>query len=269
MEDLFLDLALLLGVGCLAGFLGGLLGIGGGIIMIPALFSLFEAWGVPLDQRVHIAVASSLVVIVIINSSSVRAHHKRKSVDWFLFKRWWLVIVGGSVLGAHFAQYLDGVMLIYIFSVFAVFLAVKMMLPLDHIQLGSDIPKGLTGYFFPFCVGFVSAVMGIGGGSLHVPYMTMYGVKIQRAVGTAALLGLVIAISGGASFLFSTPPGGSGLSYRVGYVHLPSVLALSVASFFLAPLGASLAHHLSKRILSLVFGVFLTIATARLLYGVL
>ena len=263
------DLLILLGAGAVAGFLGGLLGIGGGIIMIPALFSLLELWGIGLENRMHIAVATSLLVIVGTSISSARAHHKRGSVDWAIVKSWVVVILLGSLLGSFTAQALDSTVLIFAFVFMGVLMAIKMILPLDDKRLGDHLPSGFGGIVYPGISGWASAILGIGGGIFNVPYMTLYGVPIQRAVGTAAFCGLISSLGGGAGFLLSSPENPVDLWGLVGYVHLPSVLGLVSASVIAAPFGAAAAHAVSKRTLSVLFGIFIVIAITRLLFGVL
>ena len=260
-----IDFVYLAAAGGVAGLLGGLLGIGGGIVMIPTLFSLFELWGVPFEQRMHCAVATSLVVIVATNISTVWAHHRRGSVDWSIALYWTPFLLAGSIVGSLTAQSLGGHMLVYAFVCLILVLAIKMILPLGDTRLGTSLPKGLIGAVPPFTFAWVSAILGIGGGSLNVPYMTLYGIVIQRAVATAALGGLFISLAGGATFLISTPTSLIPLSRMVGYVHLPSVLGLAITSVLAAPLGARLAHHMSKRQLTVTFGVFLIVAAVRLL----
>jgi len=266
--DFIPDIITLLACGIVAGFLAGLLGIGGGLVLIPSLFVVLDGWGVGLEQRMHICIATSLVVIVFTNISSVRAHHKKAAVDWQLIRAWWLAIVLGSLLGSFAAQELDGDMLLYFFIGLIFVLALKMLLPLDSWTLGENLPTGVSGQLFPFLAGYFSAILGIGGGSFNVPYMTLYGRAVHQAVATASVCGLVIAITGGAGFLIGKPDG-EGLRYMMGYVHLPSVFALAVTAVLFAPAGAWAAHRLSKRGLSIIFGVFLVISGGRMLASVL
>jgi uncharacterized membrane protein YfcA len=266
---MFFDLILpLLAAGALAGFLAGLLGIGGGVVTIPALFIALAGLDVPLEWRMHTSIATSLVIIVATNISSVYAHHKKQGVDWSIVKDWWLAIAVGAVLGTMFAKTLKTQELVYIFAGLAGLLALKMLLPVDRWKLGDALPCGIHRFSSPGLIGFFSAVMGIGGGSFSVPYMTLYGVPIHRAVGTASLAGLVISLAGGFGYLV----GGLGVeglpSTNIGFVNWPSALIVAVASVSLAPVGAKVAHMLPKKILSIAFGIFLILATIRLLTAV-
>ncbi|WND02125.1 sulfite exporter TauE/SafE family protein [Temperatibacter marinus] len=264
-----IDLILMLaGAGVVSGFLAGLLGIGGGIVTIPVQFIIYNQLGFPQEWVMHIAIATSLGIIVATNISSVIAHHKKESVDWKVIKDWWWMLAIGAILGAHFATTLKTAMLVYIFAGLGFSLALKMLLPLDHIKLGDALPTRRPRLLPPFMIGFLSAVMGIGGGSFSVPYMTLYSVPIQKAVGTAALAGLVISVGGGLGYVvsgFSVPglPQGT-----LGFLHMPSLIIIASAAVILAPLGAKVAHKLSKRALSIVFGLFIIVAVTRLILAV-
>ncbi len=268
MESLFVLSAVLIGAGLVSGFLAGLLGIGGGIVTIPVLFVLYAEIETPIEWRMHAAIATSLAIIVATNISSVRAHHKRGGVDWHIVKDWWLVIAAGSLLGSFFATTLKTAELVYLFATLAGFLAIKMLLPFDSWKLGEKLPGGFFRYSNPALIGFFSSVMGIGGGSFSVPYMTLFNVPIHRAVGTASLIGLVISVFGGLGYLLG------GLSIQglpvgsVGFIHLPSAAVVAFAAVFTAPFGAKVAHRLPKPVLSIAFGLFLIIATLRLINAV-
>ncbi|MBL4837937.1 MAG: sulfite exporter TauE/SafE family protein [Kordiimonadaceae bacterium] len=265
MLDVLIPFLPLLVAGAIAGFMAGLLGIGGGIVTIPALFIAFSEMGVPIEWRMHSAIATSLTIIVATNISSVYAHHQKGSVDWGIVKKWWPAIMVGAVTGSLFAKLLKTSELIYLFAALAVLLGIKMLFPLDKIKLGEKLPTGFFGYFNPGLIGFLSALKGIGGGSYSVPYLTLYSTPIHKAVGTASLAGIVISVSGGLGYLF----GGWGMtglpSGMVGFIHIPSAIVVAISAVLMAPFGAKVAHAVSKTVLSIVFGVFLILATTRLL----
>lgn len=268
MIDVVLQFAPLLLAGAVAGFLAGLLGIGGGIVTIPALFVAFASLEVPLEWRMHSAIATSLAIIVATNTSSVWAHHKKGGVDWGIVKDWWWAIMIGALAGSFLAKELKTAELIYLFAVLAALLALKMLLPIDKLQLGTRLPGGVFRYLNPAIIGALSALKGIGGGSYSVPYMTIYGVPIHRAVGTASLAGIVISVSGGLGYLL----GGWNIegmpSGMVGFIHVPSAVIVALAAVVFAPIGAKVAHAVPRTVLSIVFGLFLVLATARLLSSV-
>ncbi len=265
---MILTLVYLIGAGLVAGFMAGLLGIGGGIVTIPVLFVLFEKIGTPLEWRMHAAIATSLAIIVATNISSAWAHHKKGGVDWDTVKSWWATVAIAAVLGSMLATTLKTAELVYVFATLAGLLALKMLLPFEKWTLGPTLPSGIFKYLNPGVIGFCSAMMGIGGGSFSVPYMTVYSVPIHRAVGTATLIGLVISIAGGLGYLvggLNIPglPAGS-----VGFIHLPYAAGIAVAAVFTAPLGAKAAHKLPRAVLSILFGLFLIGATVRLVNAV-
>lgn len=268
MEQILEHIPVLLSAGLVAGFLAGLLGIGGGIVTIPVLVLVYKKMGVPTEWLMHVAIATSLTIIIATNSSSVWAHHRKRSVDWSIVKGWWLMVAAGAVMGSFFAKGLKTTELVYFFATLAAFVAIKMILPFDRWKLGKELPQGLYRFLGPSCIGFFSAVMGIGGGSFSVPYMTLYSVPIHRAVGTASLIGLVISVSGGLGYLV----GGWNVEGMplgmVGFIHLPSALVVAVAAVFMAPFGAKVAHRLPKAALSIIFGIFLIVATAKLINAV-
>lgn len=268
MDQILNHMLPLVGAGLVAGFLAGLLGIGGGVVTIPALFLVLGELGVPLEWRMHVAIATSLTIIIATNISSVWAHNRKGGVDWSIVRDWWLVVAIGAILGSYFAKTLKTVELVYFFATLAGFVAIKMMLPFDRWKLGEELPRGLGRFLSPTLIGFFSAVMGIGGGSFSVPYMTLYGVAIHRAVGTAALVGLVISVAAGLGYLFggwNVPGLPAGMA---GFIHLPSVVVVALAAVLMAPVGAKVAHRLPKAALSIVFGLFLVLATIRLVSAV-
>lgn len=268
MESLLILAAILVGAGLVAGFLAGLLGIGGGIVTIPVLFFAYSEIGMPIEWRMHATIATSLAIIIATNFSSVRAHHKKDSVDWTIVKDWWLVIATGSVLGSFFATTLKTAELVYVFATLAGFLALVMLLPFESWKLGKKLPGGVFRFSNPAVIGFLSALMGIGGGSFSVPYMMLYSVPIHRAVGTASLIGLVISIPGAFGYLVGGMnieglPAGS-----LGFIHLPSAVIVALAAIFTAPWGAKVAHKLPRVVLSVAFGLFLVVASLRLINAV-
>jgi len=268
LELILTHLLPLIGAGLVAGFLAGLLGIGGGIVTIPVLVLVYRQIGMPEEWLMHIAIASSLTAIIATNTSSVLAHHRKNGVDWSIVKGWWFVVAAGAVLGSFFAKGLKTAELVYFFATLASLVAIKMMLPFDRWKLGQALPEGGRRYLAPGLIGFFSAVMGIGGGSFSVPYMTLYSVPIHRAVGTASLIGLVISVSAGLGYLV----GGwnvAGLpSGMAGFIHLPSAFTVAVAAVLMAPVGAKVAHMMPKTALSIAFGIFLVVATIKLVSGI-
>ncbi|MBL4767397.1 MAG: sulfite exporter TauE/SafE family protein [Rhodobacteraceae bacterium] len=265
--DLYGPLILLmLATGLVGGVMAGLMGIGGGIVIVPVLEFALGLLGVDPAIRMHVAVGTSLATIIPTSISSARAHHKRGAVDFALAKVWGPTIFIGAAGGAWLAAQVESTVLTAIFAVVALFVATKMILPLEKFRLAERVPGGLIGPVFPGIIGAVSTMMGIGGGALSVTTLTIFNVPIHRAVGTAAFFGLLIAVPGTIGFMLTgqgnlmLPPGSIGFVNGIGF------LILSPATFLAAPLGVRIAHALSQRQLSMIFGAFLMIVAVRMLY---
>ena len=254
--------------GVFAGFAAGLLGVGGGIVTVPVLEYSLRFAGVPEEYRMHVAVATSLAAIIPTSISSARAHHRRGALDGELAKRWALPMAVAAVLGSLLAARAPVAMLAGVFGSVALIIALKMFLPLDHLRVSDHVPRGGGGAALASLIGGVSAVMGIGGGTLTVPALTLCGYPIHRAVGTASFFGIVISIPGTIGYLLAQPP--VALPWAtVGYVSLVGLAVIVPGSMFTAALGARVAHTLSRRRLSQAFSAFLLIVGSRMLYRAL
>lgn len=261
--------ALMVATGLVGGVLAGLLGVGGGIVVVPVLEIALSILGVDPAIRMHVAVATSLATIVPTSISSTRAHHRRGAVDMELVKRWAGLIFLGALAGTLIAANVKSDVLAAVFAVVALLVAIKMMLPLENITLAPAVPTGPLAAPLPLSIGILSAMMGIGGGTLSVPVMTLLNHPIHRAVGTAALFGLVISLPATAGYMISgygdpRLPAGS-----IGFVNVVGFFLIAPATWLTAPLGARIAHGLSRRHLSLAFGVFLFIVACRMFYRAL
>ena len=259
-------LAALLAAGAAGGLLAGLLGVGGGIVIVPVLDLALVAAGVDPAVAMHVAVATSMATIVPTSISSSRSHAKRGSIDFAVVRRWSVPIVVGALAGSLVASSVDARVLAGVFGVVAALAALKMVLPLDHVVLRSSIPGGLAGATIPGSIGAISAMMGIGGGTLSVPSMTLCGEPVHKAVGTAALLGLWISVPATVGYLLAQPGGASMPPWTMGWVSLPGFAIIAPVAWLVAPLGARLAHSLDRRKLSAAFGVFLLVVAGRMLY---
>lgn len=257
--------AAMLATGAVGGVLAGLLGVGGGIAIVPFLEYALAVLGIDAQIRVHIAVATSLATIIPTSISSARAHARRGSVDRELARSWALPLVAGALLGAVVASQVRSAVLTVVFGSVALLVALKMMLPLGDRPVATRVPRGWRGAPVPFSIGALSALMGIGGGTVSVPVMSLYGEPIHRAVGTAALFGLFISLPGTLAFLVAHPAAATPWG-TVGYVSLPGLALIAPAAMLFAPVGARIAHSLSHRALAIVFGLFLGLVAARMLY---
>ena len=251
--------------GAISGVLAGLLGVGGGIVVVPILELVLTALGVDPSVRMHVTVATSLATIIPTSISSSRAHHAKGAVDLQQLRRWGVAIFLGAVAGVLLASRVSGNVLTMVFGTVALIVAIKMLLPLEGKHIAERLPGGVSGQLLPVMIGGVSSMMGIGGGTLSVPIMTLFNFPIHRAVGTASLFGLLISVPATIGFIVTgwghegLPPG------SLGYVNLIGFAIIAPVSYYAAPWGAKLAHALSKRQLSVMFGVFLSIVAARML----
>lgn len=259
--------AILAGAGVAAGLLAGLLGVGGGIVLVPVLDLAFGAAGVADHLRMHLAVGTSLASIVPTALSSARAHQRRGAIDAGVARSWSPAIGAGAALGAWIASGVRGAVLSAVFGVVAIIVGLR-MLGGDGGASGSRDHAATSRKWLPIPVGIgtLSAMMGIGGGTLSVPVLTALGLPVHRAVGTSAWLGFWIAVPAALGFAwlgYGTP----GLPpFSVGYVSLLALVVLLPATVLAAPWGARVAHGLSKRQLSVAFGAFLLVTGGRMLY---
>jgi uncharacterized membrane protein YfcA len=266
MDEYFLLAAIMLVTGLCSGLLAGLLGIGGGIVIVPVLEAALATQGVDPAIRMHVAVATSLATIIPTSISSARAHYRRQSVDVDLLRRWAVFILLGAVIGATVAVRVESSVLATVFGCFAFLVGLKMLLPLEGKTIRDSVPRGPLGAAIPVGIGGVATMMGIGGGGLAVPVLTLCGEKIHRAVGTAALFGLLVSLPGTLGYILGglgdprLPPG------SLGYVNLVGFILIVPATVVAAPIGARIAHSLSRRRLGVVFGCFLLLISARMIY---
>jgi uncharacterized membrane protein YfcA len=254
----------MLATGAVSGVLAGLLGIGGGIVIVPVIDAVLAFLDVDPAIRMHIAVATSLATIVPTSISSSRAHYKRGALDLALVKRWAAFVLIGALLGAWIAAGVHSDVLSAVFAVVAFVIALKLLLPVEGKSLGDRVPTGIPILLVPTGIGAISSMMGIGGGTLSVAALTLFRQPIHRAVGTASLFGLFISLPGSIGFIISgwadpRLPAGS-----LGFVNLLGFALISPMTVLFAPLGAALAHRLSQRQLSTLFGVFLLAMSLRM-----
>lgn len=261
---------ILLLVGAIAGTLAGLLGVGGGIVIVPVLFWLtgIGLLNVTQDVAVHFAVATSLLTIIPTSISSARAHHKKGSIDLSMFKAWAPFMTAGALIGGILAASIDSSALAAVFGVIAIIVVINMLNP-KPFTLAESPPKAMAARAaIAGPIGVFSAMMGIGGGTLSVPTMTLLSFPVHRAVGTASLFGLIIAIPGIVGYALAGQGIPGLLPMSVGYINIPAAIIISCATFIFAPLGVKIAHRLNARGLRIAFAIFLGISGLRMLSGV-
>lgn len=250
--------------GLLGGLLAGLLGVGGGIVIVPVLYFVLGSMGVDESLRMKIAVATSLTTIIFTSLSSARSHHRRGAVDFDLIRSWALPIFVGVVGGTLFGSLAPGKVLTGIFAVIALLVSINMILRAGKPAIADDFPHPALKFLAGVFVGAISAIMGIGGGTISVPLLTAFGYDIRKAVGTASALGFVIAIPGTIGYVVAGL-GAPGLpAGSVGYLNLIALLALVPLTMLVAPWGARLAHNISRVTLSYTFAAFLALTAIRM-----
>jgi uncharacterized membrane protein YfcA len=259
-----LDYILYLSVGALAGFLSGLFGLGGGIIIVPALIFVFTANGLPLEVITHLAIGTSLATIVITSIASTYTHHQKDSVLWGLTR--WLIpgLLLGSILGGLLAASLSGSTLQLLFGALMIVVAMQLLVSQDvgTIKTPGKFHLSTGGIF----IGTLSSLLGIGGGTLTTPFLASFGIKIRQAVATSAACGLPIAIAGSATYLVTgmnstLVPEGS-----LGYIFIPAWLGIVLTSMPFARVGALLAHRINERRLKQLFAGIILILGVRFIW---
>jgi len=247
-----------------SGFIAGLLGIGGGILMVPALYYAFSVLNFDENIIMHLSLGTSLAIIIPTSIMSAKTHHKFKAVNFDLIKSFGLPVVIGIFIGTFMATNLRTVQLLLMFSTFSFFVGLFFIFIREKMgekpkSVGAFI-KSITGAF----MGFMSVPLGIGGGSLGVPFMRLFGYPIKEAIGTSAAIGFIISVFGASSMAFS------GLMFSdfvaplsVGYVNIPGFLVFVPVTMTMAPIGARLVHSIDKNLLGKIFGAFLIIVSIR------
>lgn len=263
--SLLLLFALYLILGAFAGTLAGLFGIGGGLVIVPVLIFSFGLQGVSGEIAAHLAVGTSLATIVFTSLSSIRSHYVRGGVRLDIFRPMTLGIVVGAVLGAWTASLLSGESLQLIIGVFVILVALKMLLEVNP-KPGRTVPgaAGLGGAGAG--IGWASAIFGIGGGTLTVPFLSWCNVRMQQAVGTSAACGLPIAVAGAAANVATGWQNPELPDLSVGFIYLPALLGIVLTSVIFARFGAELAHRLDARVLKRIFAIMLILVGIRFLF---
>lgn len=255
--------------GVFSGIAAGLLGIGGGAIIVPALATALSIMGYGSDQVQHVAVGTSLAIIIPTGIMSARAHYKRGALDMSVLKLWAPFIVVGTLIGGLMAGFFSGDVLRIVFAVMAFIIAANIVFGFQTMLMGHLKGSSLTHRVSAFVVGYISALMGIGGGSLTVPTLVAFGTSMHAAVGTSAGIGVAIAISGTIGFIISGW-GVAGLPpLSLGYVNLVALVLVAVLAAAFAPLGAALAHRMDQKTLKYVFAAFLVVVGLNMLWKVL
>lgn len=260
----------LVAAGALTGLLAGVFGVGGGAVIVPILYEVFRVIGVVDEVRMPLAVGTSLAVIIPTSIRSFNAHRAKGMVDMSILKVWAIPVVVGVLVGSWIARYAPADLFKIVFVVIALISAIRLLFAADRWQFGKDMPGKPLMIIYGWVIGVLSALMGIGGGQLSSLFMTFYGRPIHQAVATSSGLGVIISIPGALGFIYAGWPKMAILPpLSLGYVSLIGFILFIPTSIWTAPIGARLAHRLSKRRLEVVFGLFLLIVAARFIWSLL
>ncbi len=258
-------LGLILVIGAFAGVIAGLLGVGGGIILVPAFYFAFEGLGYASPQLMQICLATSLATIIVTSLRSVMGHHKKGAVDWDILKTWGPGIAIGAALGVVAASGLRSETLMGIFGVLGVVVGLYLAFGRAGWRLGDAMPAGAGRLVTSPVLGFLSVLMGIGGGSFGVPLMTLFNVPIHRAVATAAGFGVVIAVPSVAGFLLVGGDGVNRPPFTIGQVNLVAFVLVVAMTMITTPWGVKLAHAMDPKPLKRFFAFFIMLMALNML----
>ena len=265
----FLAVSLVL-AGAATGLLAGVFGVGGGAVVVPVLYEVFRVIGVPDDVRMPLAVGTSLAIIIPTSIRSFNAHRAKGMVDLSIIKVWAVPVVLGVIGGSVIARYAPADLFKAVFVAVAFVSALRLLFASDRWKLGDDMPGALVMRVYGLIIGVLSALMGIGGGQLSSLFMTFYGRPIHQAVATSSGLGVLISIPGALRYIYAGWPKMAVLPpFSLGYVSLIGFLLFIPTSIWTAPIGARMAHRLSKRRLEVAFGLFLLVVCARFAWSLL
>lgn len=257
-----------LGFGAIAGVLAGLLGVGGGLIIVPMVVFCLTSQGTSQESIMHLALGTSMASIMFTSVSSFWAHHKRGAVHWAVVRRMVPGILVGTFLGSCVASRLSTNFLKVFFVVFLYYVAFQ-MLTNKKPKPSRGLPGNIGMFGVGSTIGVVSSLVGIGGGTLSVPFMMWCNLAVHEAIGTSAAIGFPIAIAGTVGYLFNGMNASGLPEYSLGYVYLPALAGIVCASVLTAPLGVRLAHTLPVTKLKRVFAVLLVAVGTKMLVGLL
>ena len=248
------------------GFVAGLFGIGGGLITVPFLYYIFSSVGIDPQYIMHLAVGTSFAIIIPTSTVSVYTHHKFKAVDFDIVKSYGIFVISGVIIGTIFAASLKTKSLVLFFSIIIFLLSIYLMFlkerekdVINKIRLHLKIILG-------FIVGFISAPMGIGGAIMNVPILKFFGYSINKAIGSAAAIGFLIALFGALGFLVTGSYLNTNLPLSVGFLNIPAFLIFIPITTFMARIGARTVHSIDKNKITKIFGIFLLIIAIKFLF---
>ena len=248
------------------GFVAGLFGIGGGLITVPFLYFIFGQLGIDQKYIMHLAVGTSFAIIIPTSTVSVLTHHKFNAVDFNIVKNYGIFVITGVVIGTIFAATLKTKSLVLFFSIVILFLGIYLLLIKEREQNIVSEMKLYLKFILGVIVGFISAIMGIGGAVMNVPIFKYFGYSINKAIGSAAAIGFLIALFGAIGFLISGSYLKTNLPLSIGFLNIPAFLIFIPITTFMARLGARTVHKIDKNKISKIFGIFLLLVATKFLF---
>ena len=270
----FIWLVSFLILGGVVGFLAGLLGVGGGAVMVPVLTSLYLAMGMNKESIVHLALGTSMMAIVMTSFSSAKAHYAHRAIRWDLVKIIGPGIVIGTALGVVLVGYVNAEVLSVFFALFVLVISYRLFFSSNKKPNNDNVePDCSVPWCFPagIIIGFVSALVSIGGGSLSVPYLHHFRIAINMAIATSSAIGFIISVTGSLTYLSISGIDGQinqDVFGAIGYIYLPAALCIGIASLFSAKYGAALAHRLPANNLKKIFAFLLIFLSINMLWTV-
>ena len=248
------------------GFVAGLFGIGGGLITVPFLYYIFGLLNIDPQYVMHLAVGTSFAIIIPTSIVSVLTHHKFKAVDFQIVKNYGVYVIIGVIIGTLFAASLKTKSLVLFFSIVILFLGIYLLLLKERKQNIIMEMKLYSKIILGLIVGFISAVMGIGGAIMNVPILKFFGYSINKAIGSAAAIGFLIALFGATGFLFTGSYLKTNLPLSIGFLNIPAFLIFIPITTFMARIGAKTVHRIDKNKISKLFGIFLLVVATKFLF---
>lgn len=252
-------------LGCIAGFLAGLLGIGGGLVIVPALVYLLPSLGFSSESIMPVAIATSLASIVFTSASATFAHHKNNNIPWPIAKQLMVMIACGALLGAYIADSLSNEFLTYTFAIAVSILASYMLFSIKVVK-SKPMPSHKVIKLIGFGTGYIASIMGIAGGAILVPVLTYYSMSIRQAIGTATACGFVVAVFGAIGFIITGLDQAEIAPWSLGYIYLPALLGIILTSSLFAPYGVKMAEKLPVRYLKRIFAGFLILVAVKMAF---
>ena len=248
------------------GFVAGLFGIGGGLITVPFLYYIFGLLNIDPQYVMHLAVGTSFAIIIPTSIVSVLTHHKFNAVDFQIVKSYGVYVIMGVIIGTLFAASLKTKSLVLFFSIVILFLGIYLLLLKERKQNIIMEMKLYSKIILGLIVGFISAVMGIGGAIMNVPILKFFGYSINKAIGSAAAIGFLIALFGATGFLFTGSYLKTNLPLSIGFLNIPAFLIFIPITTFMARIGAKTVHRIDKNKISKLFGIFLLVVATKFLF---